>query len=448
MSQYDRKANNSTNYIHPNESNLWEVHKAMEYNAAGEPVLRVNNVGGVTYNNTGNISASSDAFGRLRVSQPYTLFDSTLRYGDDSFKWDQVDTGSATSTHLPNESTILMTVSGDGDESIRETKRVFSYQPGKSLLVLSTFVMAPAQAQLRQRVGYFGASNGIYFEQDGETLYMVIRKSTSGSVDDTSERIPQSQWNVDRLDGNGGQYNLSEVTLDITKAQIWWSDIEWLGVGSVRVGFVVNGQFIVCHIFHHANILDKAYMTTATLPCRYEITSTGASGSMRAICTSVMSEAGYQNSSISRTAFTGITGKNLSQTVFRPLVCIRLKSTHLDSVVVPTKYDLLGLQQAAFKYAIIINPTLTGAVWTSAGATSSVEYDITATALSGGTIVDSGIFVGSNKGGSVSVSSGLVDFTQQLGRTIGGVSDIFCVAALATTNNDDAVGSLTWQEHV
>lgn len=438
---------NSTDYIHSFEPNTNDLTMAMDYNAAGEPIIRVHNMGNVIYNTTGNISGSNDAFGRLRVSEPYTLFDSTLRYGDDSNKWDQVDLGSAVSTHLPDEGSIIMNVYGDGDEAIRETKRVFSYQPGKSLLILSTFVMTAAQTGLRQRVGYFGANDGIYFEQDGETLYMVIRKSVSGSVDSTSERIPQNQWNMDRLDGTGGQYNLSGVNIDITKAQIWWCDVEWLGVGSVRAGFVVNGQFIVCHIFHHANIFDRVYMKTATLPCRFEITSTGATASMRAICVSVMSEAGYQNRSIGRSVSTPLTGKNLSQTVFIPLISIRLKSSRLDSVVVPTRYDLLGLQQAAYEYAIIINPTLTGALWTSAGSSSSVEYDLTATALTGGTVVDRGIFVGSVKGGSASVSAATVDFSQQLGRTINGVSDIFCVAAIATTNNDDAAATLTWQEH-
>lgn len=444
---YDRKENNTTNYIHPNESNLWDLHKAMEYSAAGEPVLRVNNIGGVSYSGVGNISSSSDAFGRLRVSSPYTLFDSAMRYRDDTFIWDQQDTGAATSSHVPNESTIDMVVSGAGDESIRETKRVFAYQPGKSLLIMSTFAMADPIVGLRQRVGYFGSENGIYFEQSDNEIYLVIRKNTSGVVDDTSERVAQSSWNVDRLNGEGGQYNLTGIDIDVTKTQIWWCDVEWLGVGSVRVGFVLNGQFVTCHIFHHANIFDKVYMTTATLPCRYEITSTGASGTMKAICTTVLSEGGYLNKSFTRSASTSLAGKSLSQTVYRPLVCIRLKSANLDSVVVPTKYDLLGLQQVAYKYALILNPTLTGAVWTSAGSNSSVEYDITATALTGGTIIDTGIFVGGNKGGTASISSNQVDFSQQIGRFLDGTSDVYVLAAIATTNNDTAVGSLTWQEH-
>jgi hypothetical protein len=420
---------------------------AMDYSASGEPLLRVNNVGGVSYNDAGNISASIDAFGRLRVSNPFTLFDGTQRYRDDEFKWNQVDTGEATSTFLPNESTMLMTVSGNGDSAIRQTKQVFSYQPGKSLLTLTTFVMNTPTAGLRQRVGLFGAQNGVYFEVDGVDINLVIRKYTSGSVDDTTEKIPRSQWNGDKMDGLGGQSNISGVTLDVTKAQIFWSDIEWLGVGSVRCGFVINGQFIVCHIFHHANILDKVYMTTASLPVRYELTSTGAAGAMRAICSTVISEGGYSNRSQSRAIGTALTGKNLITTEYRPLVCIRLKSANIDSIVVPTKFDLYGLQQAAFAYRVILNPTLTDANWTTAGTNSSVEYDLSATALSGGTVIDQGIFVGSNKGGTASVSSSDVDFSNQLGRTIAGASDIWCLAAISTTNNDDAVASVSWQEH-
>ena len=335
---------NSTDYEHPQESNLLNVHKAMAYTAAGEPLLRVNNVGGVSYNDAGNISASMDAFGRMRVSNPYTLFDGALRYRDDPLRWNQADTGAATSTHLPNESSMLMTVTGNGDSSIRQSKQVFSYQPGKSLLTMVTFAMSTPTVGLRQRVGYFGAQNGVYFEVDGTTVNLVIRKYTSGSVDDTTEKIPQSSWNCDRLNGQGGQNNISGVTIDVTKAQIFWTDIEWLGVGSVRCGFVMNGQFITCHIFHHANILDKVYMTTATLPVRYELTSTGAAGTMRAICSTVISEGGYVNRSQPRAVGTSLTGKELSNTVYRPLVCLRMKSANIVSIVVPTKFDVYGLQ--------------------------------------------------------------------------------------------------------
>jgi hypothetical protein len=387
-------------------------------------------------------AAATDAFGRLRVSNPYTLFDGGLRYFDNTYKWDQVDTGAVSSSFLPNESSILMNATGAGS-AIRQTKQVFSYQPGKSLLVLLTFVMNTPTAGVTQRAGYFGAENGVYFEVAGTTKNLVIRKYTSGSVDDTTEKFAQASWNGDKLDGTGA----SGITLDVTKAQIFWTDIEWLGVGTVRCGFVVNGQFIVCHSFHHANILNKVYMTSATLPLRYELISTGPAATMRAICSTVMSEGGHSNRSFTRAIGTALTGKDLSNTVYRPLVCLRMKSTALDSIVVPTAFDVYGLQQAAFAYRIILNPTLTGASWTSADTDSTVEYDLSATALSGGKVITQGIFLGSNKGGSAQVTSNEIDFSQQLGRTIAGVSDIWCLAAIATTSNDDAVGIVNWQEH-
>jgi hypothetical protein len=413
-------------------------------NDSGNPIPISGNVN-ATLTGTAAVTlgaAATDAFGRLRVSNPYTLFDGGLRYFDNTYKWDQVDTGSAVSTFLPNESSILMNATGAGS-AIRQTKQVFSYQPGKSLLVLLTFVMNAPTAGITQRAGYFGAENGVYFEVAGTTKNLVIRKSTSGSVDDTTEKFPQNLWNGDKLDGTGA----SGITLDVTKSQIFWTDIEWLGVGTVRCGFVMNGQFIVCHSFHHANILNKVYMTSATLPLRYELISTGPAATMRAICSTVMSEGGYSNRSFTRAIGTALTGKNLSDTAYRPLVCLRMKSTALDSIVVPTAFDVYGLQLAAFAYRIILNPTLTGASWTSADTDSTVEYDLSATALSGGKVITQGVFVGSNKGGSAMVTSNEIDFSQQLGRTIAGVSDIWCLAAIATTNNDDAVGIVNWQEH-
>jgi hypothetical protein len=384
----------------------------------------------------------SDAFGRLRVSNPFTLFDGGLRFSDNSFKWDQQDTGTATSIFLPNESSILMSTTGAG-VSIRQTKQVFSYQPGKSLLSILTFVMNTPTAGVTQRAGYFGAQNGVYFEVANTTKNLVIRKYTSGSVDDTTEKFAQSSWNGDKLDGTGA----SGITLDVSKAQIFWCDIEWLGVGSVRCGFVINGQFIVCHTFHHANLLSKVYMTSATLPLRYELTSIGPAASMRAICSTVISEGGYMNRSETRAIGTTLTGKNLSNIEYRPLVCLRLAPSAIDSIVVPTAFDVYGLQQAAFSYAVILNPTLTGANWISAGTDSTVQYDTSATALSGGKVITQGIFVGSVAGGSAQITSNDIDFSQQLGRTIAGVSDIWCLAAISTTNNDDAVGIVNWQEH-
>jgi len=156
-----------------------------------------------------------DAFGRLRVSEPFTIFDSQNRFGIDA-QFDSSTSGSATATHLPNESSVALAVTtASGDEVIRETKRVFPYQPGKSLMTMCTFAMAASQSNLRQRVGYFGANDGVYFEQNDTDKRFVIRTSTSGSSSD-ARFVTQSNWNTDKLDGTGP----SGHTLDVTKTQI------------------------------------------------------------------------------------------------------------------------------------------------------------------------------------------------------------------------------------
>ena len=192
-------------------------------------------------------------------------------------------------------------------------------------------------------------------------------------------------------------------------------------------------------------------MTTATLPIRYEITNTddtGSSSTLKQICSSVMSEGGYTQTSISRSVSTALTGKKISDTVDTPLISIRLRSGRTDGVVIPKSADFYGLQGAAFAYKIYRNNSLTGASWVSVGTDSNVEYDLSATALTGGQKIMDGVFVGDNKGGASKISFGDMNSQLQLTRSLGNsAGDIFTVAIRATTNNDDAVGSLNWQEH-
>lgn len=213
-----------------------------------------------------------------------------------------VGTGS-TVGFVTTQGLINMTVgTGSTDSIIRETTKVFSYQPGKSLLIMTTFVPATPKVNLRQRIGYFGADNGMYFEIDGTTAYFVERSLSTG----TETRVAQSSWNIDKLDGTGP----SGITLSKDKAQILWMDIEWLGLGTVRIGFVIDGDFVHCHSFHHANIIQSTYITTASLPLRYEISNTGittSSSTLKQVCSSVISEGGYELRGLQQAVQTPIT---------------------------------------------------------------------------------------------------------------------------------------------
>jgi len=384
-----------------------------------------------------------DAFGRLRTASPFTLFDSQNRFAIDP-QFDTSTTGSGATSHLANESSVQMSVTtASGDEVIRESKRVFPYQPGKSLLIMATFVFAAQQENLRQRVGYFGANDGVYFEQNGTDVRFVVRTSTSGSADDT-RYVAQSSWNTDKLDGTGP----SGYTLDVTttpSAQILFMDFEWLGVGTVRCGFVIDGQFIVCHKFHNANTLDKVYMKTAILPLRYEITATGtlsSSANMKQICSSVISEGGYQQ--VKALSWARMTAATTVTTSFEPLVSIRLNSGSLDAVVLPAYYTVFPIpNNVDYEIVLIKNATLTGASYNTA-TFDNVDFDVSATALTGGTIVLQNYTKGTNQSSGDAIVPTGYNFDLQLGRTIAGTSDVYTLAARTISGTDDIIGCLAF----
>jgi hypothetical protein len=347
----------------------------------------------------GTGGTSVDAFGRLRTSEPMTLFDSSHRYRDNGL-WHTANTAANTTVAFNSAQGLVdLTVQQTANcEVVRETTKVFAYQPGKSLLVFNTFVMEPTKDNLRQRIGYFGETNGIYVEQDNSALYFVKRSFVSGGIVET--RIAKSAWNIDKLDGTGP----SGKVLDISHAQIFWMDVEWLGVGTVRVGFVIDGEFVICHKFNHANIIATTYITTASLPIRYEIKTTGATTSnstLKQICSSVISEGGYELRGTQQAVSLPITAPKTLTTAgtYYPLISLRLKSTALDAVVILTALSMLAItNNANYNWQVRTAGTTTAGTWVSAGADSAVEYNISGTDFSGGRVLASGYTNGSNQG--------------------------------------------------
>jgi len=427
-----------------NDLNRYEVVKVLN------PDNQVLNVA-IASPTGGQSSVSNDAFGRLRISQPLTLFDSSHRYADNGL-WVTSTANGGASSFSANEGLVNLNVTTtSGSKVYRETTKVFSYQPGKSLLVLNTFVFNTAKENLRQRCGYFGDDNGIYIELAESTLSFVERSSVTGSVAET--RVAQSNWNLDKLDGSGP----SGLTLDITKAQIFWMDIEWLGLGTVRLGFVINGIFIPCHAFHHANILTSTYITTATLPIRYEIENTGTTASnstLKQVCSSVVSEGGYELRGAQQTIGTNITTPidlTTAGTLY-PLISIRLKTSpdRLDAIVILTALSLIGItNNATYNWKVVAGGTTTGGTWTSAGANSSVEYNSTGTSFTLGTgrTLAGGYTIGANQGSTPVDILKEALFTFQLERnSFTSTPYELTLIAASDTNGADIHASLDWEE--
>ena len=386
---------------------------------------------------------NTDAFGRLRVSQPYTLFDSQNRYASD-IQFDTATTGTWTTTYQTNQSATDMIVTSGGVGSVvRQTYRSFPYQPGKGLLFLGTFVMdSSTSTGLTQRVGYFNTQNGVFFQKVDSVNSFVLRSYVTGSVSD-ARTVNQADWNGDKLDGTGA----SGITLNTSKAQILWMDFEWLGVGSVRCGFVINGQYIVCHTFNNANEITTTYMTTATLPVRYEITSTSAvSATLKQICSSVVSEGGYEQYSVGHIA-RRTTALATINTTFKPLVSIRLASGRGGAVVIPGRIQVLPTTSQNYEVAMVKNPTLTGASWTAVPTDSNVEYDVTATAVTGGSIIQTDYVSSSGSGGTTPLLDPAgYNWAFQPGMSLANVSDIITIQirTISGATTGDAVGSLSF----
>jgi len=430
--------------------NRYEVIKMSPYNDAptnvaitGQPISVTTDPG------TGTKSAALDAFGRLRVSNPFTLFDSSHRYKDNNL-WNTSTASGGTAVFDANQGLVTLNVTTTSNSKVyRETTKVFSYQPGKSLLVMTTFVLNPAKTNLRQRVGYYGADNGLYLELAGTVLSFVERSSVSGALVET--KVAQSAWNYDKMDGTGP----SGMTLDITKAQILWMDIEWLGLGTVRLGFVIDGKFILCHQFHHANLITATYITTASLPLRYEVENTGTTASnstLDQICSTVISEGGYQLSGLQQgigVPITTPTHLSLSGTYY-PIISLRLKASpnYLDAVVILTAISIMGItNNANYNWRVVATGTTTGGTWVSAGTDSAVEYNLTGTSFTGGRILAQGFSSASNQSvTSVDILKEAL-FRFQLERnTFTSTPFELTIVVAGSTTNTNVYAAADWEE--
>ena len=397
----------------------------------------------------------TDAFGRLRVSQPFTLFDSSHRFADNGL-WTTSNTASNSShSFVENQSTVDMTVGTTANaEVIRETTKVFSYQPGKSMLIMNTFAMSTPKANVRQRTGYFGESNGIYLENDGTTNYFVVRTNTSSTVVET--RVAQSNWNVDKFDGTGYSAQIGGAEhvngLDVSKTNILWMDVEWLGVGDVRCGFVVDGRFIPAHIFHNDNKNTVPYMTTASLPLRLEIKNTGVTTSnstLSQICSTVISEGGYELAGAQQAVQTPInTPVDLPTAgTYYPIISLRLKSTRLDAIAILTALSILGISNAYYNWQARANAATSGGTWVSAGDNSAVEYKIGGGTVTGGRVLASGFTTATNQSAAPIDILKEALFKFQLERN--GLTKTpyeLTLCATASSNGADIYASMDWEE--
>ena len=271
---------------------------------------------------SGSLNSTVDAFGRNRVSEPFTLGDYKHIYGREPDVFIDNLQGDGDITNNINRSSVTLSATTSGSLAVHQTRMYHHYMPGKSQFILSSFVFGSPVSGSTKRTGYFDDYNGIFLEQDATgSLQFVIRSATNGTGSIIEERVKQENWNVNTLQS-------CDFTLDITKSQLLYVDFQWLAVGRVRCGFVHKGVGVICHVFDHTNITDVAYMQNPNLPVRCEVVNsvnTIVASSMEQICSTVSSEGGYAEAgrafAISSENFRALTsGSTL------PILAIRLKN--------------------------------------------------------------------------------------------------------------------------
>lgn len=361
----------------------------------------------------GGDNASVDASGRFRQSAPYGLFEDTRTDGLGTMVWEDAASGvGATSTWNSSESTVTLSVgTGPSDYEYRQS-RYINYMPGASQLARVTFVFGAGVTNTAQRAGLFDDNDGMYFQQLGTTLSLCVRSSTSGSAVDSC--TPQSSWNIDHFDGTGP----SGITLDVTKTQLLAIDYLWQGVGRIRFGFMIDGRLYYVHQVLNANHIAVPFVSTPTLPLRYEIRNVGTTtgGTMKQICSSVESEGGYLPPGFEFSASNGITP--VSITTRAPVLAIRLQTSFAGK---PNRRTLRLLGR---KFRVVTNDafcelvhvhfpyTTTGGTWTAVSPDSGAEYNVGLTSVTGAmTHVVESTFLSAGQG---SFSGGLTTATDFL----------------------------------
>ena len=430
---------NSTNYVHSDEPNLYDLHKALTYDAEGKPSLR-----------TLDSQAGYTSKNRIKISDYQTDFFNTFQYGKETDVWDESTTLGGSATWNTNTNWVDMAVgSTQGSKVIRQTRNVMRYIPGRSSTLTYAVRLQTPVTGIRRRLGLFDENNGFYFEDagvigaDGLPEYnVVVRTSTSGVLTET--RVPRRQWNGDKLDGSG----IDAITADPTKSQMVSFEYEWYGAGQIIIGWVINGFTHVIHTFNHANIASLPWSSTPFLPIRLELENlTGVAGThyLYQGSNSLISEGTATKLGIAQNITGPITGRTMaSANTFYPILSIRLKSTALKGIVLPTFFQAATLDNTSVFYKLVRNATLTGANFVDMpDANSFTQYDISATSYTGGVDIDSGFVIG---GGGTGIRLDK-DTVYQIGRgSLGTVSDILTLAIASPNANKSALSAMTWIE--
>jgi len=390
----------------------------------------------------------NDAFSRLRTSSAKVIFDAQHHFGEQHYLFVPVLTGAATVVNDYNNSSIIHTVtSAIGDKVVNRSRRHY-YQAGHSQMVAATFKFGAQITGIRKLVGYIDDDDGIALEQTAAgDMRLFIRTSTSGSPV-VSQSVNQADWNIDPMDGTGP----SGITVDWTKTHILIMDMQWLGVGRVRIALDIDGVICPVHEFLNANTQTTVYMQTANLPVCYETenVSSVVGDTFQQICSAVFSEGSDDLLAIRRSASNAVAPITVS-TSLTPILSIRpaalFKGRANKGTLIPTRIEVFVQSgNNPIHFEIYEDVTITGQTWVPHQSIDSMcEYAVNGTYISGGRWRGAGYVASNGKGGSGGNVAG-TDSNYQMQIDPAGAADTLTVLAQTFSGTAPVVASIEWSE--
>jgi len=314
-----------------------------------------------------SLDNQKDAFGRLKVAEPETLWDNSLTSEtSNNLFWSELVQWSATSDYVRLTSSIDMTTSTSGDYVVRQSKQRFKYQPWKSHEFLMTWLLTD-ETNVRKRIWLVDYDNIDLVTPDNNPQNWIFFENNWGVYSWNiannwviTETVTQAQWNIDVCDWTWR----SGFLFNPNFTNIYQWQLEWLWVWVVLVGFVSSmGEIIYCHGFEHASIpwFTDVYMRTANLPVAYEITQTWAgSGTLKQICSTVTSWWWHNPKWLFRTV-SNDTDVPVNSANFEALIGIRLKPEEFEYDIIIKSISLLVESSWDSEWKLVFNPTIT---WT------------------------------------------------------------------------------------
>lgn len=297
--------------------------------------------------------------------------------------------GSATVTAV-NSEYILSTTALANDSAILDSAEKGRYQAGYAAEVgLGIRYAGTPTGAMQVKWGYFDANNGFYFGRDATGIFIATLRGGSET------KVYQSSWNVDKLDGTG----TSGLTVSLSKGNIFQIRYSWYGYGAVYFTVVISDSNNV-----QRNIVVHRFSATATTniidpnqPLRVKIEN-GATATAHTVYVGgrQYSILGAYNPNVRNTGQYRLSQGSITSAAFVPLITFRRKSAFESTSVKIRHFTIITNQDLVLQ--VRLNGSLTGASYITpsdyTAQETAIEADISATAITGGEVIDDEILEG------------------------------------------------------